>query len=76
MRVLFFSFVTGLLLTDEQQELYEALWEDLLAQSRRNGFRIKAIWIADCAWQGYSGELNEEHLGNDREFSLFRVSLS
>ncbi|RAH44191.1 uncharacterized protein BO95DRAFT_367016 [Aspergillus brunneoviolaceus CBS 621.78] len=47
------------------QELYEPLWEDLHARSKKVGFRIRAIWIADGANQGASGILNENHLGND-----------
>ena len=47
--------------------MYEALWEELLAQSKTSGFRIRGIWIADVAWQGASGVLNEDKLGNDRE---------
>ncbi|KAL2755994.1 hypothetical protein ACRALDRAFT_1064030 [Sodiomyces alcalophilus JCM 7366] len=47
------------------KELYEALWEDLHAHARRQGFRIRSILIADAAWQGYSGILNEDKLGND-----------
>ncbi|KAI8635644.1 Alpha/beta hydrolase family-domain-containing protein [Xylariaceae sp. FL1651] len=49
------------------KELYEALWIDLHAQSQdpAHGFRIRSIWIADISNQGYSGELNEEKLGND-----------
>ncbi|RAL12232.1 uncharacterized protein BO97DRAFT_443253 [Aspergillus homomorphus CBS 101889] len=47
------------------KELYEPLWEDLHARSKKEGFRIRAIWIADSANQGASGILNEDHLGND-----------
>ncbi|KAI1758393.1 Alpha/beta hydrolase family-domain-containing protein [Xylaria castorea] len=50
------------------KELYEALWEDLHAQSTTaggGGFRIRGIWIADVSNQGYSGELNEASLGDD-----------
>ncbi|KAL5600935.1 hypothetical protein BROUX41_005769 [Berkeleyomyces rouxiae] len=47
------------------KELYEALWDDLYTQLKSKGLRIKSIWIADCAWQGYSGQLNEDELGND-----------
>ncbi|KAI5290233.1 hypothetical protein KEM52_000524 [Ascosphaera acerosa] len=46
------------------KELYEPLWEDLLVQSRGK-FRIRSIWMADVAWQGQSGVLNEQKLGND-----------
>ncbi|CAK7217770.1 hypothetical protein SBRCBS47491_003283 [Sporothrix bragantina] len=47
------------------KELYEPLWDDLLAISEQHGFRIRSIWIADVAWQGQSGLLNEANLGND-----------
>ncbi|PYI12959.1 alpha/beta-hydrolase [Aspergillus violaceofuscus CBS 115571] len=47
------------------KELYEPLWEDLHARSKKEGFRIRAIWIADSANQGASGILNENQLGND-----------
>ncbi|KIH92577.1 toxin biosynthesis protein [Sporothrix brasiliensis 5110] len=47
------------------KELYEPLWDDLLALSEKNGFRIRSIWIADVAWQGESGVRNEANLGND-----------
>ncbi|RYP64082.1 hypothetical protein DL771_008941 [Monosporascus sp. 5C6A] len=47
------------------KELYEALWADLHARSKAQGFRIRGIWIADVANQGQSGVLNEHALGND-----------
>lgn len=55
------------------KELYEPLWADLhaaAAQTRRDGgagggFRIRAIWIADVANQGYSGQANEYMMGDD-----------
>ncbi|KAI1842043.1 hypothetical protein JX266_011798 [Neoarthrinium moseri] len=47
------------------KELYEPLWEELLAASKAQGFRIRAIWIADVVNQGYSGQANELTLGND-----------
>ncbi|KAJ5308919.1 hypothetical protein PENANT_c013G04900 [Penicillium antarcticum] len=47
------------------KELYEPLWEDLLIQSGKDGFRIRAVWIADTANLGASGIHNEEILGND-----------
>lgn len=52
------------------KELYEALWDDLLVESEKLGFRIRSIWIADAAWQGQSGHLNEAILGNDRGCSF------
>ncbi|OAA65216.1 toxin biosynthesis protein [Niveomyces insectorum RCEF 264] len=50
-------------------ELYEPLWDDLLAAAAHHGFRIRSIWIADVAWQGQSGVLNEANLGNDPSWS-------
>ncbi|KAH8808418.1 prolyl aminopeptidase-like protein [Xylogone sp. PMI_703] len=47
------------------KELYEPLWEDLLARSKKNGFRIRGIWMADVAQQGTSSILNEGLIGND-----------
>ncbi|KAL1956008.1 hypothetical protein VTO42DRAFT_7908 [Malbranchea cinnamomea] len=47
------------------KELYEPLWEEIHARSKRHGFRIRSIWIADVAHQGQSGVLNENALGND-----------
>lgn len=49
------------------QELYEPLWDELLQQSNKLGFRMRGIWIADVAHQGKSAVLNEDKLGNDRE---------
>ncbi|KAK5652724.1 hypothetical protein OQA88_9577 [Cercophora sp. LCS_1] len=47
------------------KELYEPLWEDLLQNLNQRGIGIRGIWIADVAWQGQSGILNEKNLGND-----------
>ncbi|KAJ5118968.1 hypothetical protein N7448_010676 [Penicillium atrosanguineum] len=47
------------------KELYEPLWEELLARSKEDGVRIRSIWIADAANQGASGVINEQNLGND-----------
>lgn len=47
------------------KELYEPLWEDLHTKSKKHNFRIRSIWIADVAHQGWSSVLNEEHIGND-----------
>ncbi|OJJ82563.1 uncharacterized protein ASPGLDRAFT_67989 [Aspergillus glaucus CBS 516.65] len=44
-------------------ELYEPLWEELLAHSKQDG--VCSIWIADAANQGASGIINEKNLGND-----------
>jgi len=50
------------------KELYEPLWEDLVDVLWKSGIRVRGIWIADVAWQGQSGILNEDKLGNDRMF--------
>jgi hypothetical protein len=50
--------------------MYEPLWDDLHASSKRNGIRIRSIWIADVAHQGASGVLNEQLLGNDRKSEI------
>ncbi|OQE39947.1 hypothetical protein PENCOP_c006G08443 [Penicillium coprophilum] len=47
------------------KELYEPLWEDILVQSKQQGFRIGSIWIADMANLGASGVVNEDLLGDD-----------
>jgi hypothetical protein len=47
------------------KELYEPLWDDIHARSKKHGFRIRSIWIADVAQQGRSSVLNEQFLGND-----------
>lgn len=47
------------------KELYEPLWEDLLKDLNARGVGVRGIWIADVAWQGQSGILNEDNLGND-----------
>ena len=47
------------------KELYEPLWEDLHHKSKKYNFRIRSIWIADVAHQGWSSVLNEDKLGND-----------
>ena len=48
------------------KELYEPLWDELYQRSKKGGFAIRSIWIADCAHQGMSYVLNEDKLGNDR----------
>ncbi|KAJ4419519.1 hypothetical protein N0V85_001000 [Neurospora sp. IMI 360204] len=47
------------------KELYEPLWEDLAKALSTRGIRIRSIFIADAAWQGQSGLINESSLGND-----------
>ncbi|PHH70769.1 hypothetical protein CDD83_5349 [Cordyceps sp. RAO-2017] len=47
------------------KELYEPLWDELHREAQRQGFRIRAVWIADAAWQGRSGLLNDGKLGDD-----------
>lgn len=55
---------------DTLQELYEPLWEHLYLELKRQGIRIRQIFMADCAWQGQSGILNKDKLGNDRMRTL------
>jgi hypothetical protein len=52
------------------KELYEPLWEELYRETKRQGLKIRSIWMSDIAWQGKSGILNADKLGNDRTFSL------
>lgn len=47
------------------KELYEPMFQDLIAQSSKHNFRIRSIWIADMAHQGLSSVENERLLGND-----------
>ncbi|KAH7411908.1 putative toxin biosynthesis protein [Phaeosphaeria sp. MPI-PUGE-AT-0046c] len=47
------------------KELYEPLFEALYIRSKRLGFKIRSIWIADAVHQGESGMINEGKLGND-----------
>ncbi|KAI0175200.1 prolyl aminopeptidase-like protein [Pestalotiopsis sp. NC0098] len=51
------------------KELYEPLWAELHGAAKSHGLRIRGIWIADVANQGYSGEANELTLGNDPAWS-------
>ncbi|RVX70369.1 hypothetical protein B0A52_05868 [Exophiala mesophila] len=58
------------------KELYEPLWDDLLAESeakQNDGagkpFRIRSIWITDVASQGESSHINQALLGNDPSWS-------
>ncbi|KAL8823687.1 MAG: hypothetical protein Q9191_005638 [Dirinaria sp. TL-2023a] len=48
------------------KEVYEPIWDHMLALSEKHGFRIRAIWAADMAHQGASGVLNEDEIGDDR----------
>jgi len=43
----------------------EALYEDLLKFSRRDGFKIRNIWAADAVQIGQSSVLNAHELGNE-----------
>ncbi|RSL96003.1 hypothetical protein CEP52_011737 [Fusarium oligoseptatum] len=47
------------------KELYEPLWEELYNEAKSRNLRIRSIWIADAAWQGQSGLINKDALGND-----------
>ena len=48
-----------------KKELYEPLWDEILVRANGQGFRIRSIWVADAAFQGDSGVLNEKLIGND-----------
>jgi len=50
------------------KEAYEPLWDDLLQFSRKRGFRIRNIWIADMSNQGASGVMNENLQGDDPSY--------
>ncbi|KAH6894423.1 Alpha/beta hydrolase family-domain-containing protein [Thelonectria olida] len=47
------------------KELYEPLWEDFHREAKARNVFIRSIWIIDAAWQGQSGLLNKDVLGND-----------
>lgn len=47
------------------KEIYEPLWRELFAQSKKYGFQIRSVWIADVSHQGGSGVMNEDLLGDD-----------
>ncbi|KAH6970330.1 Alpha/beta hydrolase family-domain-containing protein [Fusarium avenaceum] len=47
------------------KELYEPLWEDIYHEAKSQNLRIRSILIADAAWQGQSGLINRDSLGND-----------
>ncbi|KAF5027302.1 hypothetical protein F66182_596 [Fusarium sp. NRRL 66182] len=47
------------------KELYEPLWEELYHEAKHRNVRIRSILIADAAWQGQSGVINQDALGND-----------
>lgn len=49
------------------QELYEPLWEELYNEAKSRNLRVRSILIADAAWQGQSGLINKDALGNDRK---------
>ena len=51
--------------------MYEPIWEAILSRLNDPGIRVRSIWIADVATQSASGLLNEENLGNDREFLFY-----
>lgn len=53
--------------------MYEPIWEGILSRLNAQGVRVRSIWIADSATQSASGVLNEEHLGNDREFLNYHL---
>lgn len=60
--------IIGFHATSFPKELYEPMWDDLLALSESQGFRIRSIWIADASNQNASGVLNEQTLADDPSF--------
>ncbi|KAJ5353984.1 hypothetical protein N7541_006548 [Penicillium brevicompactum] len=61
------------------KELYEPLWEELLARLKQDGIRIRSIWMADAANQGASGILMKKTLemtvsDPKRVFAISRVA--
>ncbi|KAF4982302.1 hypothetical protein FZEAL_2051 [Fusarium zealandicum] len=47
------------------KELYEPLWEEFYHAAKSRNIRIRSIYFADAAWQGQSGIINQDALGND-----------
>ncbi|KAI1866002.1 uncharacterized protein JN550_007980 [Neoarthrinium moseri] len=47
------------------KEVYEPLWEDIYVRTKKEGLRIRSIWVADAWTQGKSGIANEGILGLD-----------
>ncbi|KAL6361717.1 hypothetical protein LRP88_05192 [Fusarium phalaenopsidis] len=56
------------------KELYEPLWEELYNEAKSRNLRIRSIWIADAAWQGQSGLINKDALGNDPGLTMPVIS--
>lgn len=50
------------------KELYEPLWDELAVSLAANGLHVSVVLIADISFQGQSGVLNSNILGNDRMF--------
>ena len=51
------------------KEMYEPYWDNVHEQMKAKGRNIRSVWIADLAFQGQSGVVNEALLGPDRELS-------
>lgn len=45
------------------------MWEELYQRLKKLGVSIRSVWMSDVAHQGKSSVVNEEKLGNDREWS-------
>ena len=59
------------------QEVYEPLWDEILANTTKRGFRIRSIWIADMVNHSASGILNQDLLGTDgTRILLFQTLMS
>lgn len=50
------------------KEMYEPLWDDLLAKFNSIGLRVRSIWCMDKSDHGASGILNEEIQGDDPSY--------
>lgn len=52
--------------------MYEPLWDELSERLAVKDVYIHGIWIADVSYQGDSGVLNEELIGDDRRCHILR----
>lgn len=45
------------------------MWEELYQRLKKLGVSLRSVWMADVTHQGKSSVVNEDELGNDREWS-------
>lgn len=45
------------------------MWDELYQRLKKLGVSIRSVWMSDVAHQGKSSVVNEDKLGNDREWS-------